>query len=304
MNGPMYSPEQAVDVINARFGAHPRTRTLHAKGNWCSGRFTATPAARGLSFAAHLQGTPVPVRARLSNGGGDPRVPDYAPDVRGLAVSFELPDGSRTDLSAQSAPHFFSPTPDDFLNFLRANTGRSAAIKVPAYLAAHPRAARSLPANLAAVKPVVSYATTRYFTVHAYRWIAADGSARYTRCRWIPEAGEHRLGLREARRLGPDYLRPELERRLVSGPVRFTLEAQIAGPDDDPDDPAGEWPESRERVVVGTLTLDTLVPDPEAGGGIVVFDPTRITDGIELSDDPVLRFRGDAYSVSVDRRAT
>jgi catalase len=33
------------------------------------------------------------------------------------------------------------------------------------------------------------------------------------------------------------------------------------------------------------------MPDPEAGGRPVVFDPTRIVDGIELSDDPILRYR-------------
>jgi catalase len=33
-----------------------------------------------------------------------------------------------------------------------------------------------------------------------------------------------------------------------------------------------------------------------------VFDPTRVVDGIELSNDPVLRFRSPAYSVSVGRR--
>ena len=36
---------------------------------------------------------------------------------------------------------------------------------------------------------------------------------------------------------------------------------------------------------------------------MLVFDPTRVTDGIELSDDPVLRFRPGAYSESVARRA-
>jgi catalase len=36
---------------------------------------------------------------------------------------------------------------------------------------------------------------------------------------------------------------------------------------------------------------------------VLVFDPTRVTDGIELSDDPILRFRPRAYSVSVARRA-
>ena len=46
-------------------------------------------------------------------------------------------------------------------------------------------------------------------------------------------------------------------------------------------------------------------PDPERerDGDILVFDPTRVTDGIELSDDPILRFRPRAYSVSVARRS-
>lgn len=299
----MFSADESIDIINERFGVHPRHRALHAKGNWCSGTFTATTAARGLSAAQHLAGEPVPVLARLSNGGGDPTVPDYAPDVRGLAVSFELPDGSRTDLVGQSAPRFFSPTADDFLAFVRANTGRSAALKVPLYLATHRLARGSLPANLPAVKPVVSYATTRYFTVHAYRWIATDASERFTRCTWLPEAGEHRLGMREARRLGRDYLREELHERMASGVVRFTLEAQIAGPGDDPDDPARQWPDGRERITVGSLELDAIVPDPEASGGIVVFDPTRVTEGIELSADPVLLFRAKSYSASVERRS-
>jgi catalase len=34
-----------------------------------------------------------------------------------------------------------------------------------------------------------------------------------------------------------------------------------------------------------------------------VFDPSRVTDGIELSDDPILNFRPRAYSVSIERRS-
>ena len=33
-----------------------------------------------------------------------------------------------------------------------------------------------------------------------------------------------------------------------------------------------------------------------------VFDPGRVVDGIELSDDPILRYRPGAYSESVARR--
>ena len=58
----------------------------------------------------------------------------------------------------------------------------------------------------------------------------------------------------------------------------------------------------REVVDAGTLTVTALADDPEADGGVVVFDPTRIVDGIELSDDPILLYRPQAYSESVKRR--
>ena len=47
-----------------------------------------------------------------------------------------------------------------------------------------------------------------------------------------------------------------------------------------------------------------MVADPESGGDVVVFDPTRVIDGVELSDDPILHARPKAYSVSIDRRGS
>ena len=41
----------------------------------------------------------------------------------------------------------------------------------------------------------------------------------------------------------------------------------------------------------------------EADGGLVVFDPTRVVDGIELSDDPILRYRPSAPTRSRSRGA-
>ena len=68
--------EQVVDAINDISGRHEGHRAAHAKGTLLRGTFTPTNA--GLSTAAHLQSEPVPVTARLSNGGGDPGIPDYA----------------------------------------------------------------------------------------------------------------------------------------------------------------------------------------------------------------------------------
>jgi len=293
-------PAGAVDVFNARFGRHPRRRALHAKGIWCRGSFTASAAGRELCRAAHLRAESVPVLARLSNGGGNPDVPDYAPDVRGLAVGFELADGSRTDLVSQSVPRFFASGPEEFLDFVRANTGRSAAWKLPRFLATHPKALRSLPENARALRPVASFAETRFYGVHAFRWEDASSAARHVRCDWRPEAGQRWLGGKEARALGGDYLQDGLPGTM---PARWTLDVQIADPGDVVDDPSSHWPTDRRRIDAGVLELDEVIDDPERNGEIVVFDPVRVTDGIELTADPVLAYRPAAYAESARRRA-
>jgi hypothetical protein len=95
--GAMVTPQDAIKVINDAFGRHPSYRALHAKGVLCQGTFTASAKAAGLTRAAHMQGQPVPALIRFSNGSGKPSQPDFLPQVRGMAVKFSLPDGSRTD---------------------------------------------------------------------------------------------------------------------------------------------------------------------------------------------------------------
>ncbi len=77
----------------------------------------------------------------------------------------------------------------------------------------------------------------------------------------------------------------------------------ILAQDGDPlDDPTAAWPEDRERVAIGRLEMTGLAFDREQDGDILVFDPTRVVDGIECSDDPILHARSWAYSESVLRR--
>lgn len=298
------TPEQATDAANEAFGSHPGYRALHAKGTLLKGTFTATPAAAALTTAGHMQGEPVPVTARVSNGGGDPDVPDYVPDVRGLAVKLYLPDGARTDIVAQTSSRFPFATPDAFVEFLRAQRRTLAmAVKLPLALIRNPRAARALPATAQSLRPPVSYATRRYYAIHAFRFVDANSGSRYVRYTFVPEAGEVMLGLREAKGRGRDYLQDEIRQRLSRGPVRFRLELQLAGPGDDVNEPASSWPSGRERVDAGTLELTELETGRETEGDVLVFDPTRVVEGIECSDDPVLRFRHSAYSESVSRRS-
>jgi catalase len=296
------SAEEAVDVANEVFGRHRGSRAFHAKGLLLRGTFTATPAAAALTRAAHMQGEPVPARARVSNAAGDPGQPDYVPDIRGLAVKFELPDGSATDIVSQTLPRFPFSRPEGFVDFVRAQSRPAAAWRMPVFLARYPSALPALVVNAPALRPPESYATCGYYAIHAYRFLDAHGGSRYVRYTWLPEAGDVRLGLKAARARGRNYLSEEIRERLERGPARFTLELQIAAPGDNADDPSARWPQERERVQAGTLELTSVDPDGEDPEQPVVFDPVRVTDGIELSGDPVLRFRPGAYAESVSRR--
>jgi catalase len=288
--------ETVVDAINAVSGEHPCRRATHAKGSLRAGSFRATSRAPDLTTALHMRGDPVRVTARLSNGGGNPAIPDYAREQRGLAVKFYLPDGAKTDIIGLTLPCFFVRTPEDFLDFTRARSDPEKLM--PGFLGAHPEALPAIQAAIAA-DPPESYATCAYNSIHSFRWTGPDGAARWVRYRFEPEEGERSLSAEEAKQRGRDYLQEDLQARQE---VAFRLVVVIADDGDAIDDPTVAWPEERERVEVGRLALDAPETERERDGDILVFDPTRVTDGIELSDDPILRFRPRAYSVSVARR--
>jgi catalase len=299
-------PEQAVDAVNEVYGVHRGQRAVHARGVVVRGTFTATPDAARLTRAAHMQGGPVAVTTRFSNGSGDPNSPDRAQDARGMATKFYLPDDSRTDIVAITLPSFFVRHPKDFVSFTRAGKplpwiGQPGP-RLGWYLARHREA---LPAVLAftRLRPPAGYDRLRYNGLHAFRWVDAGGGERFVRYSWVPAAGEATLSRAEARERSRDYLTQELIERIAREPVRFNLELQIAAPGDPTDDPTVAWPKDRETVAAGTLELTGLETGRDRGGDVLVFDPIRVTDGIELSDDPILRLRSAAYSVSVERRS-
>lgn len=295
----MISAAQALDRISGVYGRHSGFRTLHAKGKFYAATFTATPEATALCRAGHLQGTPVPVWVRWSNGGGNPKVRDGAPDVRGMAVSFRLPDGTATDLLGQTAPRFPVRTPEAFVELVEAS---SSAVKLPLFIARHPATLPSFLAN-AKAKSVVSprsYAEVSYFPIHAYQWIAADGSTSWVRYTLASTATKADRPPGEFS--GRDRLFEEIAARLGQAPVRVKLMVQVAGPDDDPHDPTSVWGKQARTFDAGTIEVTGPDPAREQDGEVVVFDPTRVVDGIELSDDPILRYRPAAYSESVARR--
>jgi catalase len=299
---------QAVNAVCAISGDHPGFRAVHAKGTLCAATFTPSEDAKGLTRAAHFQDGPVRAHVRFSNGSGDPAAPDFEPrEGRGMATKFYLPDETTTDIVGINLPVFFVSTVDGFLDFCRArvpdpSTGEPDPAAIGAFLEQHPEALTAGAAVLAATPPE-SYLRCAYNSLHAYRFVDDTGDGRYGRYGWEPEAGEASLSVEEAEARGPDYLQDDLATRLADKPAAFTLSVQVAEDGDAINDPTVPLPDERPRVTMGRLEVTGVAHDREQGDDVLVFDPTRVTDGIELSDDPILHFRPHAYAESVFRRS-
>jgi len=303
--------QDVIGLFKGAFGAHPGFRPAHAKGILLSGTFTPTTEAKALSKAPHFNAASTPVTARFSNSTGIPVIPDNDANAspRGFAVRFNLPpvNGRRkhTDIVAHSTPFFPARNGAEFAEFFRAvgasPPGTASPSPVEKFLGTHPGTL----AFVTAPKPSpVSYATEGYFGLNAFKLISADGKETYVRYEFVPEAGLSHLSDEEAKSKDPGYLQEDLKERISKGPVGIKFIAQIAEEGDPVDDISVHWPESRKKVELGSIKLDSFVDHNAETQKTTIFDPIPRVDGIEPSNDPILEFRAALYLISGrERRA-
>ena len=280
-------------------------RVAHAKGIVCQGTFTPSKDAPILSRAAHFQGVSVPVTVRFSDGAPDPVVPDNSPNAgpRGMAMRFKLPGGDETDLVVQSHNGFAVSTGEEFLALQKAVVATDPTKPHPwpmeGFLTTHPSAMKFVVENR--VVPA-SFATVAFFSSDAFIFVNRDGVKQAGRYQIIPSAGQHNLSEQEAKTKAANFLVEDLRTRLSAGPIDYHLLVQLANAGDPTADPSIVWPEDRKTIDIGIISITSLVADSSAAEKELAFDPTYLTDGIELSDDPFPRLRSKVYTLAVSHR--
>jgi catalase len=294
-----------VDQMNALYGAHAGVRANHATGAVFEGIFTPAQGADMLSSAAFLKGGPTPLTVRFSNAGGVPDAADTDPSVggiRGMATKFRLANGGENDIVAISANGFPVSTGEDFLALLQAAGSSGAGAPKPTpidtFLSSHPAAA----AFLAAPRPVaVSYGTQPFFGVNALKFTNAQGNSKFGRYRIEPESGSEYVSDEEAAKRPAGALADNLRASIEKGPVKFRLLVQLAAAGDPTADATKVWPDSRPTVELGEIAITKALDTKKVENGLL-FMPTNLTNGIDVSDDPILSTRTEAYAESYGRR--
>jgi catalase len=76
----------------------------------------------------------------------------------------------------------------------------------------------------------------------------------------------------------------------------------MAAPGDETSDGSLVWPAGRKIVELGSLSLTTVAPNNEELQRTLTYNPIFLTQGIQLSDDPLVPLRSAVYALSVAHR--
>ncbi|MCI8212619.1 catalase [Pseudomonas sp. S25] len=297
------TPDKLVNTLEHNNGTFPGFRRNHPKGVCVSGYFDSNGAAADLSSAQVFSSTRTAVEGRFALPTGNPYSPDSAAPIRSLALRFTQADGQQWRTGMNAMPVFPVGTPQAFYELLQATapdpqTGKPDPAKPPAFFGSHPETGPFL-AWVKTAKPSASYATVTYNSVNAFYLVSADGKRQAVRWNMVPvDPVDAAAPAPDAK----DYLEPDLNARLASGPLRFNLILTLANADDPVNDASKQWPADRRTLNAGTLVLESEQPQLSGACRDINYDPLVLPSGITGSDDPLLAARSAAYATSYKRR--
>jgi catalase len=297
-------PEAQVNALEGLFGKQAGSRRSQAKGLCATGYFVGNADGRSLSSAAVFKGDKVPVVARFSVGGGNPKANDKGKSVRGMALQFNLPNGETWLMGNISAPMYFVSKPEQFAPWVQVRTpdpatGKPDPEKLKAFNEANPETL--LQAAYLAKQPVpASFGGVNYWSTNAFEVTNAQGTSQFVRWQFAPQAGVMGLSDEQVKAMPDNFLADDLAERTAKGPVSFDFKLQMAEKGDPITDPTQVWPETRKLVTAGQLHIEKLAPLSACDN--ITFNPLVLPAGIKPSADPVLLARPAPYGVSLGRR--
>jgi catalase len=299
-------PSKMVDAFEVAGGKFDGFRRSGAKGVCAVAEFVGSSEGKALSASSAFSGQPVPVIARFSIGGGNPKAADNAKGQRNMALQFNLQGGETWQMGNISAPIFGAATPEQLLGRLQslapeAETKRPNADKVKQFADANPEVL--LQGKYFAGQPVpASFGKVNYWGVHGFGFVDSSGKKQMGKWVFEPVGGTQGLSDDEAKAKGSDFLFEDLRQRVAAGSVSFDFNLQLAQPGDKVDSAVTPLPEDRKKVTLGRLTIKSVAADATGPCLTITYNPMVLPKGVEPGNDPMLAARAAPYVVSLSRR--
>lgn len=292
-------------------------RVVHARGTGAHGYFQVYQPMTDITMANFLQdpNKRTPVFVRFSTVAGFRGSSDLARDVRGFAVKFYTDEGV-FDLVGNNIPVFFIQDAMKFPDLVHA-VKPEPHNEIPQAASAHdtfwdfislfPESAHMIMWVMSDRAIPRSYRMMEGFGVHTFRFVNAEGVARFVKFHWKPLLGMHSVMWDEAQKISgkdPDFHRRDLYDAINAGEfpewefgVQIVEEKDENAFDFDLLDPTKIIPENLVPVQrIGRLTLNRAPDNFFAETEQVAFHPGHIVPGIDFTNDPLLQGRLFSYT--------
>jgi catalase len=291
-------------------------RIVHARGSGAHGYFECyeplTQLTRASIFAEAGKRTPVFVR--FSTVAGERGSTDTVRDVRGFAVKFYTDEGN-WDLVGNNMPVFFIQDAMKFPDLIHS-VKPEPHHAMPQAASAHdtfwdfvslmPESTHMLMWVMSDRAIPRSYRMMQGFGVHSFRFINAEGEARFVKFHWNPMAGTHSLVWDEAVKISgadSDFHRRDLWEAIEAGAYpEWELSVQVFTEQDadrfsfDVLDATKIIPEELVPLTpIGRMVLNRNPDNFFAETEQVAFCTAHIVPGLDFSNDPLLAGRIHSY---------
>ena len=300
------TPTRMVAALSDRGGNPLGHRRNHSKGMCFTGVFEANGAASQYSVAPMLVAGTYPVVGRFAIAVGNPDASDIMGRVKSMAVRIVAPNGQEWRSGMNNSPVFVVSNPRDFYELTLTQdidpaSGKPDPGAMKRFSATHPDSAPFIEWSQTAPW-TTSWADQAYNSLDAFRFIDAGDVSHLVRWSMEPTISPTPVPHAALASMGPDFLEPDLVRRLSDGSLTWHLMVTLAEPGDPSNDATKAWPSDRKRVDAGTLIVQKAEAEADGPCRDFNYDPTILPSGIAVSDDPLLAARSAAYAKSFDLR--
>ncbi len=293
---------KVIDGFEATNGKHIGFRRNHAKGLCATGWFDSTGAGAAFSKASLLAPGHVPVTGRFAFAGGMPFVADAPDMVRSLALQIKPPGAEEWRMAMVDIPVFPFADVRAFYDQMMATvpdpkTKAPDPEKMKTFAAAHPEFVSAV--AIVGKRAVSSgFANSTYNGLDTFLFVNKSGASVPVRWSAEPVQAFAPVGPQQH---DPNYLFDALIADASHRPLQWKMMVTVGQPDD-PVTPNLPWPADRQRVDIGTVTLDKLTAEDAGRCTDINFDPTVLPTGITTSADAIPSARSAAYARSFTLR--
>ena len=285
-------------------------RVVHARGTGVKGEFTASEDISALTKARLFRpGERTPVFVRFSSVVHGNHSPETLRDPRGFATKFYTSEGN-WDLVGNNFPTFFIRDAIKFPDMVHAfkpdpRSNLDDDSRRFDFFSHVPEATRTLTLLYSNEGTPAGYRFMDGNSVHAYKFVNAQGQVHYVKFHWKSLQGLKNLDPKQVEQVqGKDYshMTSDLVNAIRQGDFpKWDLYIQVLKPEDlgkfdfDPLDATKIWPGIPERKI-GQMVLNKNVDNFFQETEQVAMAPANIVPGIEPSEDRLLQGRVFSYA--------